>query len=709
MKHNNDLKRIIVLFIFALLIWIVLILRMIQIQLIDRGRYVARAKDQYIRETKLTSFRGNIYDRNFNYLAINRPVLSLGVDLSRVTNPDIEATQIADFLGGDKNYYLKQLTNGNQFCWLKRGVEENIVPRLENLHLPGLRIIPEMKRAYPQNKLAANLIGFTDVDLNGLSGVELVKNEILHGKPGRAFHQLDALGKKFTPISYSVEQPQKGEDVILTIDNSFQLVAEEELTYTINQHRADGGMVIVADPFTGEILAMAVRPTFNPNIAGKYPPQVWRNRSITDTFEPGSTFKPIFMSAILEEELKKPDDIVYCEQGKYKYLGQLIEDVHDYGWLTLRKIIANSSNIGMTKLAQEVKKEIIYKYASDFGFGVRTGIELHGEVTGALKNTTAWSRYTPAALVMGYEVSVTALQLTMAYCAIANGGTLLKPIIFRDVKNREQSENKITEPIVIRQVVSKQTSQILKSMLEEVVIDGTGKRAAIPGFRIAGKTGTTRKYDRDKKAYSTKEFISSFVGFFPVDKPKFLICVVIDNPQGDYFGGIVAATTFKKILQRMIRTTEIDSKTILVEKNEEEENDKNEETYVLPNFVSKKLDVCEKIGEDLELRFNYKNNGDLIIAQDPAPGTIVNRNSLVTLTLVEIKIDKDKYTRVPKVIGLAVRDALNRFSLNNLNVMVKGSGRVVRQNPEAGEIIRVGARCVIECEPLISLASFQNW
>lgn len=708
MTHGNEIKRISFLLIMALLFWVILILRMAQLQLIDRGEYVEKAKSQYTMETKLASNRGNIYDRNADYLAINRPALSVGVDVSKIKDPNYAAGKFAEILGGNQSYYLRQLINGNHFIWLRRGLEDEIAPQFDSLKIEGVRIVNEMRRYYPHTRLAANLVGFTDVDLNGLSGIELTQDKVLRGSPGRAFHQKDALGKTFAGMSQSIQKPESGKNIITTIDNTYQLFAEEELKYAINENNADGGIVIVTNPNTGEILAMAVAPSFDPNEAGNFPPGSWRNRSITDSFEPGSTFKPIFMSAILEEDVKSPEDIIFCENGNYKIYDREIEDVSGYGWLTLRKIITNSSNIGMTKLAQEINPDVIYQYARDFGFGVKTGIELSGEVSGDLKNSIEWSRSTPIALAMGYEVSATALQMAMAYGTIANGGKLLKPKIYLDEFADNHSNGIVNKPKVIRQVISEETSKILCSMMEQVVDEGTGSHAAIPGLRVAGKTGTARKYDVKKQGYSTEEFVSSFIGFFPADNPQILITVIIDNPKKEYFGGIVSAPTFKRIAQRIYRTLEIDTGE-RIKKSTIENSQNLEIKIVMPDLTTKTIEVGAKILNGLGLDYHVENTGEIIAEQNPAPGTKVEQTSLVRLKLKELKLGNGKYTNVPKVVGLTIREALNKLTYENINVIVQGSGRVVKQNPLAGERIRIGARCVIECEPTINLSEFRSW
>lgn len=716
MEHASDLKRILVLVIFAAVFWVILVLRITQLQLIDRGKYVERAKAQYIQELKLASHRGLIYDRNFNLLAVNQSVYSVGVNVPEVKDVDYAAAQFAELLEGNKTHYLKQLSNGKRFFWLKRGMDEQSVRELEARKVTGLQVVPEMRRFYPQQRLAANLIGFTNVDMKGLSGVELVKDEVLSGNAGLARLQRDALGRPVADRPYQVKEPRSGKNVVLTIDNEIQLSAEDELQRAVQQYQADGGVVLVTNPGTGEILAMAISPTFNPNKPGEFPPEYWRSRAITDNYEPGSTFKPIFMAAVLEEDVKKPDDIIFCENGKYEIYGQTITDVHGYGWLTLRKIISKSSNIGMSKLAQLVKKEVVYQNARAFGFGVRTGIDLSGEVSGELKHTIEWSKSTPLAMSRGYEVSVTPIQMAMAYGAIANGGKLLKPKIFVDEFEAGDAHKINVKPEVIRHVVSDSTCHILVDMLEEVVKNGTGKRAAIPGLRVAGKTGTAWKYNVSRQAYSSTEYYSSFIGFFPVDNPQLLIYVMIDNPQNEYMGGIVAATTFKRIGERVRRILAIENNGEMVPVDHSPDMDRNEkyiveQKTVVPDVRYKKYKDARALLEQKGLNVRCEQVGQIVIDQRPVAGTPVNGDRIVTLVLSEMDaVDEDSgYRRVPGVIGLSIRDALNRFARENLHVLVQGTGKVVRQSPAAGEKIRPGARCVIECKAPSELAEFAGW
>jgi cell division protein FtsI/penicillin-binding protein 2 len=713
MKHAGELNRIVVLVIFAALFWVILVLRLTQIQLISRGKYVERANAQYIQELKLNSARGLIYDRNLNLLAINQPVYSVGVDVNEVKDPNYTAAQFAELLDGNKAFYLKQLSNGKKFFWLKRGVDIEMVNELQNRKIFGLQIIPEFRRYYPQQRLAAHVVGFTNMDMKGLSGVELTKDEVLSGNAGVARLQRDALGRPVADRALAVDEPESGKNVVLTIDTKIQLSAEQELQRTVSQYNAEGGIVVVTNPLTGDVLAMAVSPTFDPNKPGDYPPEHWRSRAITDNFEPGSTFKSIFMSAVLEEGVKKPDDVVFCENGTFRIYGETITDVHSYGTLTLNKVVANSSNIGMSKLALLMKNDIIYQYARAFGFGVQTGIDLSGEVAGELKHTVEWSKSTPLALSRGYEVSATPIQMAVAYGAFANGGKLLRPRIFVNENGKDEKEP--AKPEFIRQAITPETCTLIVNMLEDVVKTGTGQRASIPGVRVAGKTGTAWKYDTVKKAYSTTEYYSSFIGFFPVEKPELLIYVMIDNPKNEYMGGIVAATTFKRIAQLARRAVALEGDEdnqvkSLAETNDDQSDSKNrEDQLIMPNITNKRAPVAAKILGQLGVDVEFVNQGQIVRVQQPAAGTVIEDGADATLTLVDVDEKKSEYTKVPKVVGMSIRDALNQFAMNDLHVLVQGSGKVIAQSPQPGERMKRGSRCVIRCTPSVNLAEYKHW
>ncbi len=695
----------------AMLFFIMLVVRLIQIQILERGSYVEKARNQYLYAAELKPARGIIFDRKMRYLAINRNSWSIGVDVTKVVDRQAMADHFARIFNRSRQFYLSQLDGKRSFFWLARGINEELMRPIEELKLPGVRIIKEPRRYYPQSHLAAQLVGFTDIDLKGLSGVELAMNKELQGSHGLAVYQRDALGNTISDPNYPTKKPRTGKNVFLTIDNTYQWIAEEEGQHVVDTFEADAATIIITNPSTGEILAMAMKPDFDPNNAGGASPESWRNRAITDNYEPGSTFKPIVMSAILEEGLKSPEDLVYCENGKYKIYDRVIEDVKPHGWLSVANIIKKSSNIGMAKLAKELDKNLIYRYVRDFGFGVTTGIDLPGESSGELKKTVEWSKFTPIAMSYGYEISVTPIQMAMAFGALANGGFLLKPKIILSISEDTRLESDHVQPEVIRRVISDSTSRTIVRMLEDVVLEGTGRQAFVEGVRIAGKTGTTRKYDPQLRRYTENHFISSFIGFFPAESPQVLVYVMVDNPRKAYFGGDVAAPTFKRILQRIFRIIELEKQFIA--RPQLVQRDSNSKSICLPNFLNKRVAVAEEIIEKLKLKLVLENDGDIIIAQDPPAGTKVELGTQVVVRTKDFHENSrgrhSDYTTVPAVVGLSVRDAVSRLSQQGIRVEIRGTGRVTSQIPEAGRKIRIGARCIIQCAPVVDLAEYSSW
>lgn len=696
--EDNMFKRTMILVVLALFFWLLLFLRLVQVQIINRSIYLKQANNQYIYEAELKSQRGIIYDRKLEPLAVSRKTNSIGVDISQIANHDSVARIFSELFKNDKDYYLKKLSGSSPFFWIQRRVEDNLKSLLDTLSVPGVRVIKETKRFYPRGSLASHVVGFANIDQKGLSGIELANECDLKGNNGLALYNRDAYGQKIVDIKLPVKKPQKGKNVVLTIDNTIQWISEEELKYAVNKYDAEAGIVIIANPNTGEILSLAVSPDFDLNQAGNYVPESRRNRAITDVYEPGSTFKSIIMAAVLEEGAKKPTDIVFCENGKYNVYDRVVTDVTPYTWLSLQKVIKKSSNVGMAKIAQELDQRLIFKYIRDFGFGLETGIGLPGEASGELKHYVDWSKYTPIAMSIGYEISVTPIQMVMAYSAIANGGLLLKPKICLGVANKVSKKPIAAKPEIIRRVISDSTAKTLTDMLEEVVFDGTGKRAFINGLRIAGKTGTAIKYDPELKKYRDDKFVSSFIGFFPVESPQMLIFVMIDNPKKDHLGGMVAAPTFKRVLQRVIRYVDVNPN---INSPSSSSNESTNE-MLIPDLVNKRLDTAFGIANYSGFELIVRNQGDLVASQKMVIGKWKSRPKLV-VTLKDFNESNELQTQVPSVIGKNIRDAVSSLAQRNLKVYVSGSGIVVSQNPAPGEKVQAGARCVINCKLPIDL------
>jgi cell division protein FtsI (penicillin-binding protein 3) len=540
---------------------LVLVGRLVHLQIIQHDRLAAQSDKQYLRSVEITSGRGNIYDRNRNQLATNIRVESVYADPKSVIDKNKTARILAKTLGMKPGTLLKKLKSDRHFVWIKRKCELNAIEKLKQLDLPGIGFIGETKRYYPKRKLAASTLGFVGLDNQGLAGVEHFHHTVLKGNPQRSVLEKDARGRFLWTTAYAQEINQGKRDVVLTLDEVIQFIAERELKKQVQDYQAKSGLAIVMDPFTGAIYALASAPEFNPNNYSSYPRNTWRNDAVASAYEPGSIFKPIVAAAALEEGLAGPDDIFFCENGSFQLGRSRIGEAanHQFGWLTLRNIIAKSSNIGAIKIAQKLGEKRFFDYMHKFGFGDKMGIDLPGEASGSLQDLSQWSGLSLASMSFGHEVSVTPIQMVSAISAIANGGTLIRPRMTEAILKNGTLE-KTFEPEHIHTVLSEETSRQMINILKSVVKPGgTGANAAIPGFEVAGKTGTAQKIDPKTQSYSKTQFLASFIGFVPADAPRLVILVMIDEPQKSYWGGEVAAPVFQKIARKTLRYLHIPS------------------------------------------------------------------------------------------------------------------------------------------------------
>jgi cell division protein FtsI/penicillin-binding protein 2 len=534
-----------------LLIAAVLILRLAQIQVFNSRSYVELGRQQYMQKYVLRANRGLIYDRNLTPLALNKISYDVGVDKHFVKNLETTSRKLAKVLSLSQKEIADKIRRSKGFVMLERKVSEKTAAEIQILNLPGVKVTELSQRVYPLNEKLAPVIGFVDVDGRGLSGLEFAYDDYLAGVDGLSVLQRDATGKTVMPIASRTLEGKSGHDLILTVDHNIQIIAEEELAKGIAKFNAAGGNAIVLDPNSGEILAMASAPSFDANHATRYDADAWRIRPITDLYEPGSTFKIVTMAAALANGKKRLDDIIFCENGKYRLYGHEINDPEKMGWQSFKNVFVKSSNIGAAKIARELGKDRLFVASRSFGFGNKTGVELPGEVSGMLKNPTNWSAFSVAAISYGHEVAATPLQIAMAYAAIANGGHLLKPVILKEIRTKENKTVSQSRRQVIRTVLDDSTSQKMIAILEQVVEEGTGQQAQIKGRRIAGKTGTAQKPRAG--SYSDSDFFASFVGFYPARGAKILIYVALDEPKPVHSGGHVAAPVFRNILQRILQ------------------------------------------------------------------------------------------------------------------------------------------------------------
>jgi cell division protein FtsI (penicillin-binding protein 3) len=529
--------------------------RLFFLQVISHEELVALSKKQYETTKKIVFGRGTIFDRNQNELAMNVEVESVYITPLKVRDKQHTAKVLSSHLNVGQQEILKNLTSKKHFAWVKRKGNLKEVEKLQRLDLPGVGFISEQKRFYPKRELAANVTGFVGMDNDGFAGVEHFHHSTLKGTTVHKVIEKDARGRNIRSISNAGRPKTKSGDVVLTIDEVIQFIAEHHLNKQVEKFQADSGMAIVMEPYTGEIYAMANAPQFNPNKYQAYIKEKRKNRIISNSYEPGSIFKPITAAAALDSgAVENPSELFFCENGKIRIGKKTIREAgnHKFGWMSLQNIISKSSNIGSIKIAQKLGEQNFYSYIRKFGFGKKTGIDLPGESAGQLKNHSRWSGLSLASISFGHEIGVTPLQIATALSAIANGGNLVWPHITKAVLKNGKVE-KTFQPKIIRRVISEKTSRQMIEVLKNTVKNGTGIPAKVPGFETAGKTGTAQVFDKASGSYSTSKYLSSFVGFVPADAPKIVVLVMIENPRKGHSGGKVAGPVFRDISAEVLR------------------------------------------------------------------------------------------------------------------------------------------------------------
>ncbi len=525
--------------------FVFVLLRLAVIQWISHEKWDQLAKGQHERTIMDQVDRGTVYDRNGRILAINVDVPSLYALSDKIENPKKTAKQLSPLLNVSPRSLTEKFNREKDFVWIARKIDPAQLAKIEQLKLNGIDALMESKRFYPKNALFGHIIGFVGIDNNGLEGVEHKYDNLLKGKKGGVVVVRDAYGHSIYPKGFNYIPPLQGDDLTLTLDETIQYISTRELKRAVEKSGAKSGIALVMDPTSGAILSMAAYPPFNPNAVSSYQPSQWRNRPITDIYEPGSTFKIVTAAAALEENLVSPSEIIDCEKGTYPVAGTIIHDHEPMGKVPFYEAMARSSNIGMIKVAGRLGNQKLAAYAHAFGFGARRGIDLTGESPGLLRNINVWSDRSLASIAIGQEIGVTAIQTILAASVIANKGYLVTPYVIEKIAPAPM-ENPVDTPIG-KKVISDRTATQMTEILERVVTMGTGKAAAIPGFRVAGKTGTAQKMDTLTGLYSKKDYVASFVGFVPANKPVLTILVMIDAPSGERTGGEIAAPAFSAI------------------------------------------------------------------------------------------------------------------------------------------------------------------
>ena len=614
--------------------------RLVWLQVVRQGDLGQLAERQYSRTVVLHAQRGPIVDRHGAPLATSTAAESLFANPRAVGDPVRAAARLAPLVGVPVAELHAALTGPRTFVWLRRRLPPAVADRVRALREPGLGFVPEPLRIYPNRELAAHVLGFEGVD-GGLEGVERAWDATLTGTPGKAVVGRDALGRDVL-TEQLLRAPQAGHGVMLTLDRTIQHIAERELDAAYRRSRAKAAMAVVMEPRTGDLLAVAVRPTFNPNAFMDAPRESWRNRAITDPFEPGSTFKAILAAAALEEGVVRPDDKIFGENGSITVARTTIRDWKKYGWLTFTEVMQNSSNVGTIKVGLALGRDRYYKYMTAFGFGSPTNLGLSGESRGLLREPPRWSLLSLPTLSIGQEVSVTALQLVAAFGALANGGTLMQPRLVSAVVDADGRETQRAEPRAVRRVVSPRTAATLTGILTRVVESGTGHNASIPGYDVAGKTGTAQKLDPATRRYSRAAGVLSFVGFVPADRPRLVMLVMLDEPKNERWGSEAAAPVFAAIAGETLRYLEVAPR----------------DTAPLP------------------------------IVAGPAPdGPVPARGYRAGL---EPAAGPEGEPLMPDLTGATLRQALAVLAPYEVSVKIAGRGRVASQQPPAGDALERG-------------------
>ena len=529
-----------------LLLFTAIVLRLGYLQILHHDELGRLAERQYSKTIPLRPERGPILDRNGYALAVSAAVESVYALPARITDRAAVAAALAPYLGERPRDIEQRLASDRPFVWVKVKIPPPAAEAIRARRLPGIGTVPESLRFYPSRELAAHVLGFVGRDDRGLEGLELAHDKALAGEAGLALVERDALGRDVTGQPTILKTPTPGSGLVLTLDATVQYLAERELDAAWRTTGAKGGMVLVMDPRTGEILAMAMRPTFNPNTYHLATAEQWRNRAVTDPFEPGSTFKAILAAAALEDEVVRPGDRFYGEQGVITIANKTIHDWKKYGWLTFQQVMQNSSNVGAIKVGLQLGRERYYRHITGFGFGSLTGVGLPGESRGQLRPPARWSGLSLASISIGQEVSVTGVQMLAAFGAIANGGRMMKPHVVRAHLDRNGREVGRTEPLAVRQVISPETAATLSDILTSVVAEGTGQKAIVQGYPVAGKTGTAQKPDPVTHVYSRKPGVLSFIGFVPSNAPRLVILALLDEPKTVVWGSEAAAPDLRR-------------------------------------------------------------------------------------------------------------------------------------------------------------------
>jgi cell division protein FtsI (penicillin-binding protein 3) len=704
----------------------VICFRLVYLQVFRYGSFEQRAQHQQQRTEEVSAKRGIIYDRQGRELAMSISVDSVFAVPTEMPNPASTISLIARITKQDPRELLARCQAAKTFCWLARKPEPEIAARIQSLNLRGIYFQKESKRYYPKNELAAQVLGYVGMDDQGLSGIEREFEDQMHGRPGQMIVSVDAHKKWFGSVE---KQPEPGQNVVLTIDEKIQYIAERELETAMQQTKAIAGTVVVENPRTGEILALANRPTFNPNLSKEITPERLKNHAVSDVYEPGSTFKLVTIAGALEEKVTRPDEVFDCQMGSIVFNGMRIRDSRPHGLLTVSDVLAESSDVGSIKIGLRLGEDRFYKYIRSFGFGQQTGIELPGETRGLSKPVSRWSKVSIAAISMGQEIGITPLQLAGLVSTMANDGVYVAPRIVAATTQPQSAPQTIAfSPVNERRVISSYTAAEMREMMQGVVLHGTGTKAKLIGYSSAGKTGTGQKVDPATHAYSRTKYVASFAGFAPVNDPAVTIAVVLDSAVGLHQGGQISAPVFNRIAQQVLEylhtphDVEIPAtRQVLLARNKNSDKDLEEGS---PDHPGEEIDVADASPSDTPgipdagsaaSPVKPSRDGHPSVANLLVPAAMRQKESMGPPTgaptlspnaadasvplpsnqTVVLDVEQGGIV-VPSFVGKSVRSAIELAESSGLDLDVVGSGLAQEQSPSPGTHVASGTRIMVK-------------
>lgn len=654
-------SRAIIIIVMVFLLFTALVIKLVDIQIVKSENLKYYAQRQQTSVEKIDAERGLIYDRNNVLMVYNRNDYSFYVDLRMLTKSSKQkiAEKFSQVLGKSRAYYNKLMSESGKTITLEKKVPNEKAFLLTKLRVNGLFYHEDPTRVYHYGNLASHILGFVGSEFKGISGIENSFDKELSGEEGTRLVERDAIGDMITVSEEETKPAVPGDNLVLTIDKNYQFILEEELRKGLQEYGGTSAVGIIMDPNNGEILSLANLNDYDPNKYWNFSDDERRDRAITDTYEPGSTFKAITMSTLLDQNLVKESEKVFVENGKYRFKSASISDTHEHAWLTVKGVIEESSNIGMAKLSQRIDDDLFYRYMRAFGFGNYTAAKLPGEVRGKLSKPGSWSQISKAFLSFGYEIAVTPMQMISAYSAIINGGKLYQPQIVKRVLRHDGTVIMGTSANEIRTVISPQTSVRMREMLIGVVENGTGKNAKLDFIKIGGKTGTSQKIING--SYSKSSYNSSFIGFFPAENPKIICLVLINSPEKGKYGGQVAAPIFKNIAQRIVNT-----------------------------------DI--KYFRDVPVQQQPAIKSNIILAENSN-----DQNNKIVEASQKSKIEEAKAVNLsnklmPDLTNYSLNEGIKILSNLGLKYKVNGSGKIITQSINPGEVIKKGQFCSLECE-----------